>query len=382
MESPSISRRQDRRGPEDENGRRIDGPDPTTSDRTDPPARFYRWFYDPRARMSYLVPEAFAVLGLNRLPGDRMPWTIWRRIIHPADLARVRRQAKAMQAGEPQILLYRVVRPCDGALRWIESFGLEQVREGENTRVIGVLRDVTGRENARQHDAQLRALGFAAAGVGHDFKGVLQAIVSNTEVVIAAAAGCDAVRMPAERILRSVERGIAVVRRLEAGLRGTGAADRGGMEIGPILHALCQEVSARFGDSLDVRIRIAPDLPRFDLPRGDFEAALLNILNNACDALGGAGCITVSARPTRSRARRHVTIEVRDEGPGMERMILDRALDPFFTTKPAGAGTGLGLPLARDFARRHGGDLTIRSAPGQGAVVTLRLPLGTGRSCA
>jgi signal transduction histidine kinase len=70
-----------------------------------------------------------------------------------------------------------------------------------------------------------------------------------------------------------------------------------------------------------------------------------------------------------------LVIDVADDGTGMDRATMRRALDPFYTTKAPGKGAGLGLPLARELAERHGGSLTLRSARGAGTTVTLRLPL-------
>lgn len=99
--------------------------------------------------------------------------------------------------------------------------------------------------------------------------------------------------------------------------------------------------------------------------------AFRGIVQNALDATKDAGDVALRARIDGPR----VCLEVADGGEGMPREVLRRATEPFFTTKPTGAGMGLGLFLAHDLARRHGGDLRVESAVGQGATVTIRLPL-------
>ena len=80
---------------------------------------------------------------------------------------------------------------------------------------------------------------------------------------------------------------------------------------------------------------------------------------------------------TREEAGR-VRIDVADTGSGIPAAILERIFEPYFTTKPEGVGTGLGLNVARDIARAHGGEITVASTPGEGATFTVRLPLEAG----
>jgi two-component system, NtrC family, sensor kinase len=92
---------------------------------------------------------------------------------------------------------------------------------------------------------------------------------------------------------------------------------------------------------------------------------------NACDALDGPGKITVRTRPTPGG----VQLEFQDDGPGMSAEVRSRIFEPFFTTKPVGKGTGLGLSISHGIVERHGGSMTVDSAPGEGARFTIRLPL-------
>lgn len=102
----------------------------------------------------------------------------------------------------------------------------------------------------------------------------------------------------------------------------------------------------------------------------------LNLIINASQAIEGNGRITVSTREEAGRVR----IDVADTGTGIEPAILERIFEPYFTTKPEGVGTGLGLNVARDIARAHGGDITVESVPGHGATFTVRLPIDAGET--
>lgn len=104
------------------------------------------------------------------------------------------------------------------------------------------------------------------------------------------------------------------------------------------------------------------------------EQALLNLVGNAGDALEGEGTVRVSISAT--SVGDPVTLRVQDDGCGMEPKVLASALDPFFTTKPVGAGTGLGLPLAKKLVESMGGTVAITSEVGKGTTIDLGLPAG------
>jgi signal transduction histidine kinase len=105
---------------------------------------------------------------------------------------------------------------------------------------------------------------------------------------------------------------------------------------------------------------------------------LVNLAANARDAMPGGGSIWLLVAVSRRAARGHgapwLSITVSDDGCGMDDATRRRAGEPFFTTKSAGRGSGLGLSLAEAFARRHGGRLAMESAPGRGTAVTISLP--------
>jgi signal transduction histidine kinase len=109
---------------------------------------------------------------------------------------------------------------------------------------------------------------------------------------------------------------------------------------------------------------------------GDAElirAALLNLLLNACQAMGGTGRIVVRLTSSLTSSGSRMSVEVRDSGPGIPPEMRERVLEPFFTTKARGGG--LGLPIAKRTAELHGGSLALVCPPDGGTVVTLTLPV-------
>src|SRR4029450_5613271 len=104
---------------------------------------------------------------------------------------------------------------------------------------------------------------------------------------------------------------------------------------------------------------------------GQLRQVFLNLIVNALDVVGQAGCVRVETAVDDA----HAIVRVRDDGAGILPEHRDRLFDPFFTTKPAGEGTGLGLYISHQIVRGHGGEITVTSTPGHGAPFEVRLPL-------
>jgi two-component system NtrC family sensor kinase len=126
----------------------------------------------------------------------------------------------------------------------------------------------------------------------------------------------------------------------------------------------------RFKNGVEVE-RDYGRLPRVRCYPGQLNQVFLNLLMNACDALEDKGKIVVRTR----RREGGVALEFHDDGPGIPEDVQSRIFDPFFTTKPVGVGTGLGLSLSHGIVERHGGRISVESAPGLGTTFRIELPL-------
>ena len=146
---------------------------------------------------------------------------------------------------------------------------------------------------------------------------------------------------------------------------------------GSRLAALARTLDQALRPDITVRTDIAPDLWDFGADPEELYFALLNLCRNAADAMPGGGAITVAARnvePSAGAARGFVEIVVADDGEGMTEEVLSQAFTPYFTTKAAGSGTGLGLAQVQRFAEGRGGAVDIESSLGVGTLVRLFLP--------
>lgn len=250
-----------------------------------------------------------------------------------------------------------------------------------------IAEEVARREAAQArtaHADRMQALGELAGGMAHDMRNILQVVGSAASMIAEDVEEPDRVLAMVEALRATVERGDSVAGRLLAFAR------RAELSAGPVapdelLGDLRELLDRTLGRACNCEVAVAPDLPSMLADRRQLEAALVNLAVNARDAMPDGGRILLSATaetiaagdspPCDLAPGRYIRLDVADQGQGMDAATLARVTEPFFTTKPPGEGTGLGLPMAKGFAEQSGGGLAIRSAPGQGTTVSLWFPV-------
>jgi signal transduction histidine kinase len=246
-----------------------------------------------------------------------------------------------------------------------------------------VTRDIT---SVRQTEEQLRqsqkleTIGQLTGGVAHDFNNMLAAIFSSVEVLKKGVADNPRLATALDLIDRAAQRGADLTRHLLAFAR------RQTLQPADVdTSTLILETMALARPALGATIELEPFLPDISLcahaDAAQLASALLNLCINARDAMEGGGKVAIAVEPqTLTSAAgtmapgEYVRISVSDTGAGMSEEVRRRAIEPFFTTKGPGKGSGLGLSMVFGFARQSGGDLEIESEPGVGTTVTLVLP--------
>lgn len=269
--------------------------------------------------------------------------------------------------------------------------GKVQLRRANETLEAQVIEEVAAREAAQAGLAmaqRMQALGQLAGGVAHDFNNVLQAISSGTRLIYQRASEPEAVQRLATVVGDAADRGTAVTRRLLAFAQQSELTAEP-LDATQVLAALREVLTHTLGCAIEVHVKVEVELPFFLADRGQLETVLINLATNARDAMQpGGGVLTFVAtrqaissgdgHPPGLAQGRYVCFRVSDTGAGMDAPTLLRASEPFFTTKPIGKGTGLGLAMARGFAEQSGGALSITSALGDGTTVLLWLPQAEG----
>jgi CheY-like chemotaxis protein len=187
----------------------------------------------------------------------------------------------------------------------------------------------------------------------------------------------------ARMILDASERGASITRRLLAFAR-RGELRAEPVEVADLLSGLQEVLSHTLGGAINVELCLGADLPPLFADKGQLETVLVNLATNARDAMPEGGTLTFTAEtdPTASATANlqpgnYLRLTISDTGTGMEQPVLARAPEPFFSTKPVGQGTGLGLSMAKGFVEQSGGAMSIDSAPGQGTTIRMWLPTTT-----
>jgi signal transduction histidine kinase len=233
------------------------------------------------------------------------------------------------------------------------------------------------REQVRQAD-KMTALGQLAANMAHDINNPAGVICTRLEVMEAEGAF--------DNLPDRLQRDLAILREHAQYLRRvaqnwTDFARKRSLHIGRIdLNEAVRRTVAMVADSLEPR-RIALDMDLRETPTfigGDLvglQQVILNLVNNACDAMPRGGTLRIHTGVTLGPDRSpHALLEVEDTGTGIAPEDLERIFEPFFSRKPKGQGTGLGLTISRQIVKEMNGEIRVRSRPGEGTVFTIEFP--------
>jgi PAS domain S-box-containing protein len=366
-----------------------------------------------------LSPSARAMYGLAEFDGR---YESWIATVHREDQLRLRATIQnALTAKQREFELdFRIVRPNDKELRWILARRLVFYDEaGKPIRVVGVSIDVTDQKRAtaqlraftetleaavkdrtRQLEAEnearrkaeellrqsqkMDAIGQLTGGVAHDFNNVLAVIISGINLLERRLARGEDVKRLIDGISDAAYRAAGLTHRLLAFSRQLPLAPTA-IDANQMVKSISELLRQTLGEATVLETVLAGGLWKTHADAGQLENAILNLAINARDAMPDGGKVTietlncyldddyVSNYPDLN-AGQYVMIAVSDEGTGMLPETMDRAIDPFFTTKAVGKGTGLGLSQVYGFVKQSKGHLKLYSEIGHGTAVKIYLP--------
>jgi PAS domain S-box-containing protein len=279
-------------------------------------------------------------------------------------------------------------RRKDGTLYTEEStIAPVQDEAGVISEFVAIKRDVTDelKMAARLFQSdRMEGMGRLAGGVAHDFNNLLSVILNHTALGLEYLHDGHPAREHLEQIGYAGKRATALTRHLQAFGRPRTLQPLA-LDVGAALAELLPTLRQLVGEHVLVVHDVAPDLGRIKVDPIQFEEVVVNLAVNARDAMPEGGTLTLAAvngvidaadaeRQPGTNPGPCVVFRVRDSGTGMDRFTLDRALDPFFSTKDGGPGSGLGLSVVDGIVRQSGGLLSVTSEPGQGSEFRLHFP--------
>lgn len=352
------------------------------------------WRVDLEEESVFWSDEVYRIHG--RAPGSFVP-SLGEGVeaYHPEDREAVwEAVAAAVERGESFDIVRRLIRD-DGELRYIRSVGRpEHAPDGKIVAIFGVFQDVTEAHVLQERLLQserMASVGTLAGGVAHEINNPLAFVMANLEVIEEELLDLDATADVRELVqaVREARSGAARVRRIVRGLKSFSRVEPPKTEPVNVAQVLKSAIEMAHNEIRHraTLIREIGSMPRVVGDDQRLSQALLNVLVNAAQALpeGGAqdGRIAIRAGAVPGG----VSIEVSDNGCGMSRDVARRALEPFFTTRPVGLGSGLGLSIAHGIVESFGGRIELDSVEGGGTTVSIWLPAvevatskGAGRS--
>ncbi|CCQ72478.1 PAS domain S-box protein [Magnetospira sp. QH-2] len=346
------------------------------------------WLTDPKTtEILYVNPAFERIWGMTRDELRRTP-RAFLDSVHPEDRERVQATVDQMAITGTHDMEYRIVRP-DGSVReiWDRAFPVRD-DNGYLVRVTGIAEDITDRKHLERELAQtqkLKAVGQLTGGIAHDFNNIIQVIKGNLELIREDMADQSEWAESVDDAIDAGQRGAELVQQLLTFARKTDLTPRA-IHIPSMIQENRRLLQRTLGENITIEAQVDENIPVGYADPHTLANALLNLGLNARDAMNRGGKITLSARNQTLMeqtivggetlaAGQYIVIALADTGSGMDPDLVPRAVEPFFTTKEAGAGSGLGLSMVQGFAVQSGGAMNIDSQVGEGTTVSLHLPV-------
>jgi len=307
-------------------------------------------------------------------------------LLHPDDRSIAAQGVRRLyQGGTASLVELRWLR-LDGSI--VISETTRQVFDHQGERgIVTVIRDITERRKTEEHQRQsqrLEAIGQLTGGVAHDFNNLLAVVIWNLEVLREELEGDEDKLETLDRASRASERGADLVRQLLAFSRKQSLRAMP-LDLNHSINQTTELVSSTLGENIEINRNLDDNLWSAAADPVQIENVILNLAINSRDAMPDGGTMTIKTENVSLdepavidnspvEAGEYASISITDNGSGMTPEVVDRALEPFFTTKLVGQGTGLGLSTVYGFVKQSKGFLAIRSEIGKGTTITILLP--------
>ncbi len=357
------------------------------------------WVTDPDGACTFLSKSWYEYTGQRE--EDALGFG-WLEAVHPDDREMSGTAFVESNAAQTDFRIEYRLRGADGTYRWAidaatPSFGsdgdylgyvgsvvdIDEQKQVEQLLAERVTAEVERRSQAEQaliQSQKIETLGQLTGGVAHDFNNLLTPIVGALDVASKALENEPRALRLVSGAIQAADRARTLVQRLLAFSRRQHLQPQA-VDVAALVDGVSDLIHRSIGPQIELKTNIDRGLPPANVDPNQLELALLNLAVNARDAMPGGGTLTITARAEqlfdhdRLNDGQYICIAVADNGTGMDEAVLQRAIEPFFTTKDIGQGTGLGLSSVQGLAVQSGGELQLHSDVGQGTTATLWLPV-------
>ena len=339
------------------------------------------WEYDFIEETGSWSPENCRILGY---PENTIPtFELFLERVHPDDREKVMGNfEEGIKTGVFDIE-YRLL--IDDQTKWVHGKGIYQYHNNEPVRVVGFGQDITEKklfQKAQLQSSQLAALGEVAAGVAHEINNPIQGVINYAQILINKNDGNDKTTQILERIIKEGDRIAYIVKNLLTFAH----KDRSETSFFDLIDVVAEPLNLHTEflkkDGIHVENGIPSDLPKIYGSQMQLEQVVLNLISNARYALNkrfpepsNEKRIVIDATSSSAEGVEVVQLKFKDYGCGIPDDHLDKIFNPFFTTKAAGVGTGLGLSVCHEIIEKHGATISIDSKVGKFTEVTITFPV-------
>ncbi len=347
---------------------------------------------DADQKLVYLSPSVARASGYSREESTKLDALA---AVHPDDRAIVESCLREALEKPEQPLPFQVrLLRADGSWRWVEGVLTNLLEQPRIEGIVINYHDITERKQAEEEHQllaaellqaqKMEAVGRLAGGVAHNFNNLLTAIGGYAELALARLPADSDARADVEEIKRATERAAVVARGLLAFSRRR-VSCRESLDLNEIVLEIGALLDQVIGENVELKTTLAPGLRPVEGDRSQLEQVIVNLAMNARDAMPEGGTLTIETAslnlsepladfddsPERGR---YVALSLRDTGIGMDEETRAKIFQPFFTTKDADHGTGLGLSTVYAIVEEAGGCILVESQPNEGTTFVIYLP--------
>ena len=358
------------------------------------------------------ITEGFTKITGHTLNDIRFP-DLWKNLIHPEDLNPIFELFKEILQGKQRETEFRL-RDKNGEILWLKVYGKPELNtDGQIVGIIGAVSEISKRKKAEEelrllnetleqkvteranelaetkellyHAQKLDSIGRLAGGVAHDFNNILMAIMGYSSLAEMELEEDSPAKGYIQKIVASSNKAKALTQGLLTFSRKQ-PLTLSPVNLNSIVSHLQQLLFGTARENIEYKLMLADREIKIMADHDKIEQALMNLTQNAVDAMPGGGIVTMRTDVVMmdinmansyglEKSGAYGVITVSDTGIGMNDEIMGKIFEPFFTTKARGKGTGLGLPIVYGIVKQHNGHIEVISTPGKGATFNIYLPI-------